>query len=219
MQQSLYTSTISLCPDHIDVSTCNGHTHNNVACDTVDQATTDLSCCFLFHVLFVAAQVLMVSGQVSLADATAVAAALAATQLRPKAAFSSSTRPCLLLHQPSVGQRSGRAGSHTAPSQLSPPHCSVSYHTAQLLSSSATGPPTSTSAVSSISLTISDLPIRLSRLLKSRTASLPPRPSALGRYAHSLLGEHATGNTYLRTVKFSNLTGTNDGLADCGRHS
>ena len=55
VDQDLYTSTINLCPDHVDV--------------------------------------LIVCGQTTNADAVAVGAALAATELRPKAAFTSSLLP------------------------------------------------------------------------------------------------------------------------------
>ena len=148
--------------------------------------------------------VLAVCGQTSLADATAVSAALAATQLRPKAAFSSSTLPSYSPSNPQLAlQWPGWIcyGSYPAlPASLPSP----TYNTlAQFKRDWTTYFNVSASSLSNV---VQLYPSVLD-IVKAVLTSAVSLSSVDMRTAFLNL----SGNTYVRTVKFNPLLGTNDG--------
>ena len=165
VDQNLYTATMNLCPDHVDV--------------------------------------LVVCGQTSNPDAAAVAAALAATHLRPKAAFTTSTMPAYTVSNATMAlQWTGWTSLGSFPAKPA----------------SLPGPPTWSTlstfsrdwatyfnvSVSSLS-TITVLYPSAFEIVKAALNVTQSLSSDDLRTAFLSL----EGNTYLRDVRFNNLTGIN----------
>ena len=148
--------------------------------------------------------VLMVCGQTSLADATAIGAALAATQLRPKAAFSSDTLPSYSSTNPQLAnQWPGWISYGSYPSQ---PATLPSPTFSTLTQFKRDWSTYFNASISSLSNTIQLYPSALDIIkgvltTTATTSAMDMRSAFLG----------LRGNTYIRTVQFNNLTGTNDG--------
>ena len=164
IDQTLYTNTFDLCPDHVDV--------------------------------------LVVCGESSPADAAAVGAALAASELRPKAAFTASTQPSYTsLSQQLASQWPGWLTYGSNPPQA-PTLASPTFDTLAQYKRDWSTYYNVTTTTNLVQLFPSGLDIAKAALATATTLT------ADGLRAAFL---NMTGkNTYVRSVGFNARTGTND---------